>query len=210
MVKDFAIERFFKKHNSSHKNKYIEILDLKFINNGDGTAYITSVDVEILSCNINRSPNLVLECDIEDGKIKIYCKNLGWGSAKIKKSILSNSELKKITNQQSFELIIESGDKKKILELELKIDKLEFDEILLKRSKIFSQISELLESKDSNVFNYKEIDLYLSENERWHIEEYFENLKVVPIFEERQKWHIQYFKHKQVQHVPVNEHPRIT
>jgi hypothetical protein len=106
--------------------------------------------------------------------------------------------------------MIESGEKKKILELDLKIDKDEFDKILLKRSKIFSQISALLESKDINIFHYKEIDLYLSEHERWHIEEYFENLKAVPIFEQRQKWHIEYFKSKLVQYVPVNEQISVT
>lgn len=113
--------------------------------------------------------------------------------------------MKKITNQQSFEVVVASGEKKKILEIDLKIDKDAFNKILSKRNNVFSQISRLLELKESNNLPNKEIDIYLSEHERLHIEEYFENLKIVPVFEERQKWHIKYFKQKLLPNIPINE-----
>ncbi len=79
-----------------------------------------------------------------------------------------------------------------------------FCDIQAKRNEIFPQISNLLKLKDSIILNNEEIDRYLSEHEKWHIEEFFDNLVEIPVFKSRQEWHIEYFQKKPFQAIPVN------
>jgi hypothetical protein len=175
VIRDLKIEK------KDHHTSPVEVIDFKFVNNGEDTIFITQVSIEILEAKLDLTPHFSASYSVKFGNLVIHLTNKGWGKAIINKKSLSNVVLDHFIESYGAQVMtINPGEKKEVLRYSIK-EILEdpgnpMGKLLEEKEKLISKACHALINKDGQFFLTSDVKDLLGYHEIWQIEQYFKRL----------------------------------
>jgi len=184
-------------------------VDFKFVNRGLVSAVLWQIGIVVESVKINKTPVLSFSRKVRHGIIEIATHNAGWGPAELR--MVEIRHFMQWARQVVSPLGIIPGGGEYILgRLHVDIDSSKkakiFDRLIRERQDLLVILPKAMLNEDFDILTDERFRIVLSNHERWHVEEFFEDLRRGDApSRPRQKWHIEYSAELSKDRIPVNE-----
>ena len=185
-------------------------IDFKFINRGNCAAFLWRVGLEVLDAKIDPTPDLKFSYKILPETILFTAENEGWGNALSTQLTFSEELIDHLFSieQRSCKCDITTGVDQEIHRLPfsaITYDGITYiHTIIKKRKKLIKELPKAMQEGNSTILNHPDLNRVLCDHERWHLNEFFDDLKQGKnIDDPRQQWHIAYITDIDDEYAPV-------
>jgi len=163
-------------------------IDFKFVNRGQGTAFLWQFELEIIRAEVDVTPALSFSYDLgkngvepnyTNSTITLVGKNDGWGDATNLSLYLSNSLLGRLFPEQRLQLGGEVNSGQDAVLGSLDIQEVGFDaikdlrELIAERRLLIERVVKAMKTSDPSIMEEKSQATLLSDQEMRHIQRFF-------------------------------------